>query len=136
MDYSKLEKAIEHLEAQHKNLSYVNSAEDIPPLMREAVQESVIQRFEVCYDTLWKHLRKYLQLTTGLADIPNSPRPVFRIALENNVLQNIDRWMLYSQARIDTSHDYSEEKKMTTLAVVENFLADAKKLYKLFLREN
>jgi len=54
LDYSKFNKAIEHLEAQHKNLSYVNS----------------------------------------------------------------------------------EEKKMTTLAVVENFLADAKKLYNLFLSKN
>ena len=57
-------------------------AKDRPELTEvdcEAIAESVIQRFETCYDTLWKDLRRYLIETTGLAEIPSSsPKPILK----------------------------------------------------------
>ena len=67
----------------------------------------MIQRFETCYDCLWKVLKRYLSEGLGLPDIPNSPRPIFRLAHENDLFDSpLERWLQYAEARIDTSHDY------------------------------
>ena len=68
--------------------------------------ESVIQRFETCYDALWKVLRRHLIEVFGIAEVPNSPRPILRIADQNGLLAaGADQWELYAQTRIDTSHE-------------------------------
>ena len=36
--------------------------------------ESVIRRFEICYDTLWKVLRRLLIEELGIAEIPKQPQ--------------------------------------------------------------
>ena len=58
IDYSKLKDSLTHLELQFNNYQTLDAG--LPDLMREAVMESVIQRFEVCFDTLWKTLKRYL----------------------------------------------------------------------------
>ena len=42
--------------------------------MHEGMAESVIQRFETCYDSLWKILRRHLVEALGIAEAPNSPQ--------------------------------------------------------------
>jgi hypothetical protein len=37
------------------------------------------------------------------------------LANENNLIDDIEKWFVYAQARIDTSHDYSEEKSKIAL---------------------
>ena len=70
-----------------------------------------IQRFETCYDCLWKALKRYLIEELGLADIRNSPKPVFRLAHENDLFASpLEQWMQYADARIGTSHDYDSKK--------------------------
>ena len=104
-------------------------------LDREAVKESVVQRFETCYDTLWKHLKRYLVEELGLPEVPNSPKPVFRLAHENHLFQNIDSWLSYAQARVDTAHDYSAEKAEASLELMQAFIADAISLYQTLTGE-
>ena len=53
---------------------------------REAIGESVIHRFDTCYDTLWKDLKRYLTDEIGLPDVPNSPKPIIKIAGDNGLL--------------------------------------------------
>ena len=55
IDYSNLQKALKHLEVQYANYKTLDPTQ--PPLIQEAVAESVIQRFETCYDALWKVLK-------------------------------------------------------------------------------
>ncbi len=106
IDYEIFGKALKNLELQYDN--YTNMDDELPELTKEAIPESVIQRFEICYDVMWKVLKRYLQEVLGLAEIPNSPRPVLRLADANNLLSSPfaqrDR---YVRARIDTTHDYS-----------------------------
>ena len=54
LEYGSLRRSLKNLELQYDNRK--NLPADLPQLMREAVDESVIQRFEVCYDVLWKSL--------------------------------------------------------------------------------
>lgn len=135
IEYDKLKKSLKRLEEQFQNFLKVNSNETESLLIKEAVKESVIQRFETSYDMIWKHLKKYLENEIGLIDVPNGPKPVFRLANENQLIQNIEKWFEYGQARIDTSHDYSEEKANIAIEKIAEFLKDSKTIFELISKE-
>ena len=105
--------------------------ESLPQLIREGVAESVIQSFETCWDCLWKVLRRYLQEQIGLAEVPNGPNPVLRLANENRLLPgSVEQWLRYGKARVATAHDYIGTKADDTLAIMCSFIHDAMELYR------
>ena len=124
IDYDKFRLSLTRLEEQHDNYRRDNPA--LSGLDREGIAESVIQRFETCYDCLWKVLRRYLIEALGIPDAPNSPKPVLRIAHENDLFAaTLEQWLRYADARIDTSHDYDGEKAKACLALIPDFVDDA-----------
>ncbi|GHU54916.1 nucleotidyltransferase [Spirochaetia bacterium] len=129
IDYDKFEKSLKHLELQYQNYISLDNRAELSELDMEAVAESVIQRFEICYDCLWKVLKRYLGEDLGIPELPNSPKPLFRIAFENQLFPMVDPWLLYADARVNTSHDYSEDKAHETLELAGSFLNDAAALY-------
>ena len=58
------------------------------------MKESVIKRFEVCHDTLWKQLKKYLTEKEKLVDLPNSPNGIFRKAYETELVDEKVRYLV------------------------------------------
>lgn len=136
IDYSKFKKSLKHLELQFENYKNSDSRENLTELDKEALAESVIQRFETCYDCLWKHLKRYLVDELGLPDVPNSPKPVFRIGFENKLFSSmLDQWLQYADARTDTAHDYSGEKAQECLDLMDDFIDDALGLYQTLTGE-
>ena len=83
IDYSKFRSSLKRLEEQNGNYRQGNPA--LSDLDREGIAESVLRRFKTCYDCLWKVLKRYLTEALAVADTPNSPKPVFRLAHENNL---------------------------------------------------
>ena len=71
IDYGNLRMSLKNLETQHHSLLDLSS--DYPAFVHEGMAESVIQRFEICYYTLWKTLRRYLVEVLGIAEAPISP---------------------------------------------------------------
>ena len=99
IEYEKFQMSLARLEEQHAN--YRNLDTSLPVLNQEGIAESVIQRFETCYDCLWKVLKRYLIEELGIADPPNSPKPIFRLAYENDLFSTpLEQWWLYVDARI------------------------------------
>ena len=134
IEYRNFRMSLENLEAQYQN--YRTLDESLPVLIQEGVAESVVQRFEVCYDSMWKVLRRYLQDELGIPDVPNSPRPIFRLAEENELLASpIEQWMEYVDARIGTTHDYSGEKAERARQLAADFIDDAIGLYQTMTGE-
>ena len=128
IDYEKFRLSLKRLEEQHAN--YRKPAVSRPELDQEGVAESVIQRFEICYDCLWKVLRRYLIEVLGIPDPPGSPKPIFRLAHQNHLFRApVDQWLLYAQRRNDTAHDYDGEKARAALDVMADFIDDAVGLY-------
>ena len=124
IDYSKFRMSLKRLEEQYENYRHPDSS--ISELTREAVGESVIQRFETCFDSLWKALRVYLVEELGVPDVRPSPKSVFRSAYENELLAGpLEDWLEYTDRRNDTSHDYSIEKAEACLASAPDFIEDA-----------
>ena len=128
IEYDKFQQSLKHLELQFENYSSLDASQ--PQLIQEAVAESVIQRFETCWDCLWKVLKRYLEEEIGLAEVPNGPNPILRLANENHLLSGlIDEWLKYARARVNTSHDYSGEKAQAALELMKDFIDDAIGLY-------
>lgn len=128
IDYERFRRSLRRLGAQHEIFARGDPYWSVN--VQEAMAESVVRRFETCYDCLWRVLRRYLILELGIPSVPNSPKPVFRLAAENLVLRTpIEQWIKYANARIDTSHDYDGEKAQACLLVVPAFIADSIQLY-------
>ena len=129
VEYGNFRMHLKRLEEQYENYRELDAA--LPPLLREAVAESVIQRFETCYDCLWKVLKRYLVEELGVADSPNSPKPVFRLAYENDLIPApVEGWLGYADRRVDTAHACSGEKARAALEIVGGFIGDATALYR------
>ncbi len=129
IDYTKFCMSLKHLEAQHENYKTLDTS--LPSLIQEAVAESVIQRFETCYDTLWKVLKRHLAQELGIPNTPNSPKPIFKLAYQNGLLRSgCEQWLRYADARVATAHDYSGEKAKASLQIMGDFIGGAIDLYK------
>lgn len=130
IDYDKLQKSLKHLELQYANHKLAQDRPELAVIDREAIAESVIQRFETSYDTLWKDLKRYLIEELGLADVPNSPKPILKLAGENDLFATpVEQWLKYADARTSTAHDYGGEKAAEVLLIVGDFIDDAIGLY-------
>ena len=128
IEYDIFQKALKQLELQYENYKVIGT--ELPELMQEAVAESVIKRFETCYDFMWKVLKRYLVEGLCIPEVPNSPKPIIRMANENNLfVSSLEQWLSYADARIHTSQDYNGEKSEDALLLMSDFIADAIGLY-------
>lgn len=128
IDYDNFQKLLQRLEEQYEN--YRELDESLPDVTQEAIAESVIQRFETCYNCLWKVLKRYLIEDLGLAEVPNSPKPLFKLASENKLFaSSLEEWLRYADARTDIAHDYSGEKAQACLDLMGGFIDDAIGIY-------
>ncbi len=128
IDYRRYQQSLQHLSSQVENRRVLDAK--LPLFIQVAVAESVIQRFEVCYDCLWKLLKRFLSEELGFPEAPNSPKPIFRLAHENDLLpSSIEQFLLYADLRNGVSHDYSGKKAKDALAIMEEFVRDAIMLY-------
>ena len=128
VDYEKFRMSLKRLKEQHENYRQLDVS--LPELTREAIAESAIRRFETCYDCLWKVLRRYLIEELGLAETPNSPKPLFKLAHENELFDvPLEQWLVYADRRVGTTHDYIGEKAQACPDIIDDFIDDAIGLY-------
>lgn len=135
IEYDKFKKSLKLLELQFENYQVLD--ENLKEITKEAVAESVIQRFETCYDCMWKVLKRYLTEVLGIPEVPNSPKPILKLANENNLFDSsLEQWLTYADARVDTAHDYSGEKAQAALELMKDFIDDAVGLYQTMSQES
>ncbi len=135
INYDKFRLSLARLREQHANYRQLDLS--LPEITQDGIAESVVHRFETCYDSMWKVLKRYLVDVLGIPDVPNSPKPILRCAFENDLLDGpLERWLGYAKHRIGTSHDYSITKAQDCLGVVGDFIADATALYETMTEES
>ena len=135
INYIKLKNSLLRLQERYEDYKKSLARKELLDSDRESIKESCIQRFEVCFDTSWKHLRKYLQEAIGLVDLPAGPNPIFKIAFSVKVIENPAQWIEFNIKRASTSHDYSGEKADNTFEVIPVFISEAISLYETISRE-
>jgi nucleotidyltransferase substrate binding protein (TIGR01987 family) len=95
-------------------------------------RDGVIQRFEFTYGLCHRMLVRFLEQTSAAAgDVDQmSFAALIRTADERGLLKSgWDKWQLFREARNITSHTYNQAKAEQVMAVVPEFLSEAKFLY-------
>ncbi|MYC76146.1 nucleotidyltransferase [Candidatus Poribacteria bacterium] len=129
-----LTKSIDILERAVKTASRVdNSDEDL----QETVRAGVIHSFEVAYELSWKMIKRWLQENIGAASVDGTTqRNLFRLAAENHLIADAERWMDYHKARNSTSHTYNEDAAENVFAEAAEFVHDVKYLLRMLETRN
>jgi nucleotidyltransferase substrate binding protein (TIGR01987 family) len=132
MDYTQLKKAIqrfgEMLDAYRNNAGR-------PALEQEAVQDSLIKRFEYTVEIAWKICKKHLEEEGFAEAATGSPKSIIRLAAQRNLISDPESWFTYLRFRQDTSHDYSGDKAEAVLDITEDFYEDVVDLYRAMTGE-
>jgi nucleotidyltransferase substrate binding protein (TIGR01987 family) len=127
MDYTQLKTAIERfgemLEAYRDNAKRA-------PLEREAVQDSLIKRFEYTFEVAWKTCKRHLA-EEGFAEAASgSPKSIIRLAAERKLIADAEAWVGYLAFRQDSPwQDYSKDNAESVLDIAENFYKGVVDLY-------
>ena len=126
--YDRFRESLQGLKEQHENhLKDVQRSR----LDREAVDESVIHRFGVCYECLCTALRCYVEENIGECAVMSDGKPkkckeIFKVADQNRLLPSpIRPWRTYADRRNDTAHEYDCDKAKACLEAVGDFIKDA-----------
>lgn len=69
-------------------------------------RDAAIQRFEYTFELAWKHLKRYFKLNNNL-DLFNV-KDIFREAGKQGLIEKVEAWFEYLEARNLTSHTYDE----------------------------
>lgn len=69
-------------------------------------RDATIQRFEYTFELSWKFLKRYLKLNNNI-DVFNL-KDIFRDAGKQGLIENVEKWFEYLEARNLTSHTYDE----------------------------
>ncbi len=127
MDFDQLKTAIFRFEEMLN--AYKNDTGNRTEIERNAIQDSLIKRFEYTLEVVWKSCKRYLGEEGFVEASTGSPKFIMRLASEAGIVRNTDAWIRYINARQSTSHDYSEKKASHVLAIVDDFYVDVTTLY-------
>ena len=96
------------------------------------VRDACLQRFEFCYELLWKTLKIFLEEIHGVRAV--SPRQVFKEAFALSIIDEELTFVEMIESRNTLSHSYNEEqaakiyvKCADYLEVMNNVLAQLNK---------
>jgi nucleotidyltransferase substrate binding protein (TIGR01987 family) len=83
-----------------------NSRED---LILEVFQDSVVKRFEISFDLLWKYLKEFLFVYHGIEVV--SPKKVFKEALTQQLINHteLETFLAMCDDRNLTAHTYDRD---------------------------
>lgn len=126
LNLDSLKKSIESLDRAIKASNDV-SALGLSQNIQETTRAGVIQNFEVCYEQSWKIMKRWLEENVGSSYVDGvSIRELFRLAFENRLINNVDRWMDFHKSRNETSHTYDQGTAEEVFLDAEFFIEDAK----------
>ena len=76
--------------------------------LQETTRSGVIQNFEVVYEQSWKVLRRWMMHYLGIQESEiMQRRQLYRLAAKHGLLDDVEAWWDFHEARNMTSHTYS-----------------------------
>ena len=104
---------------------------------RVAIRAGVVQHFEITYELCWKLIARWLNanISLGIADGVTG-RQLFRLAAENRLINDVERWMRHHEGRNATSHIYDFDKAEAVYVATVDFVHDARALFRALEARN
>lgn len=115
--------ALKQVFAKSEDKSFMASLDSVA---QHAIRSGAIQHFEVTYELCWKLMKRWLEsnVSPGMAE-GVTRREFFRLAAEQRLISDVERWMHYHAARNETSHTYNEPTAEKVYSVIRDFVEDA-----------
>ena len=85
----------------------------------DIVRDATIQRFEYTFELSWKLLKRYLESQQNV--IEPSIKNLFREAGKLGLIDSVEDWFTYLDARNRTSHTYNEATAEEVFIVAKKF---------------
>ena len=136
LDLNSLQKAVGSLE---KAIDVASSIiKEIASTEHEKViRAGVIQNFEFTYELCWKFMKRWLEGNLGGTYVDGvSRKELFRIAAESQLIEDVEAWFAYHEARNQTAHIYDEHKAEAVFETAKKFLPDAKEFLQNLKNKN
>jgi len=87
---------------------HLRNGSTFSPLQQETFRSGIIQNFEIAYELCWKMMKRWIEENVSPDVLFGVPRiELFRRAAENGLIDSVENWMTFHQARNNTSHIYS-----------------------------
>ncbi len=96
----------------------------------ETLKAGVMQNFEVAYEQCWKMMKRWLEVQVSPTEADGvTRRELFRLAAENLLIENVELWVDFHQARILTSHTYRQHNADVSFQAALDFLPVAQDFF-------
>jgi nucleotidyltransferase substrate binding protein (TIGR01987 family) len=102
-------------------LSQLTSA--LTEVTSELTRDGAIQRFEYTFELSWKTLKRYFAWNQQLDE--SNVKNILREAGKQVLIDNVEHWFEYHQARNLTSHLYSHPVAEEVYKLAQRFAQDA-----------
>jgi nucleotidyltransferase substrate binding protein (TIGR01987 family) len=90
---------------------------------RELSRSGLIQTFETTYELCWKSMKRWLEMNFSPEEVSGvNRRKFYRIRAENSLIDDVNQWMEFHQARNRASRTYNETVAEEVFAVALQFL--------------
>ena len=137
LELESFKKAINSLENLLKETENQGFMDSLNPVVYNGLIAGVIQNFEFTYELSWKYMKRWIENNIGSSEVDGvSRRQLFRLAIENKLIDDVDVWMDFHVARNRTSHTYDFDTAEKVYEVAKEFIVEVKKLYEEIEKKN
>lgn len=91
-------------------------------------RDGTIQRFEYCYELIWKTAQRVLKENEIFAE---TPKMIFRELGRLGWINNVEAWFEFQKSRNETSHEYGEQLAKKSYELAKLFLPMATALFEV-----
>lgn len=103
----------------------------------EALRAGVVQNFEVAYEQSWKMMKRWLEANVGSVYVDGiSRKELFRLALQNRLIDDFEAWLGFHRSRNEISHIYDQTTANEVFKEATHFVTHAKSLYSAIESKN
>jgi nucleotidyltransferase substrate binding protein (TIGR01987 family) len=104
----------------------IRNGSQFSPLQQETFRSGIIQNFEIAYELCWKTMKRWIDENVSPDVLFGAPRiELFRRAAENGLIDSVENWMTFHQARNSTSHIYSAAVAAEVYEAAVRFVPEA-----------
>lgn len=136
LDFTSFEKALTSFKSA---LDFIKSEEfkNLPEERKNLIKAGVIQNFKFTYELSWKFIQRYLKENISKEIVEGlSRRELFKYAKEKKLIEDIDLWLTFHQARNETFHTYDQEKSEEIIKIAQKFFPESNKLLSILKSKN
>ena len=129
LELSSLQKAVSALAGVLAKSDDTEFMSQLDEVTRNAIRAGVIQHFEFTYELCWKFVKRWLEMNISPTAADGvTRRELFRLGAENRLIDDVEQWMRYHEARNLTSHIYQPEIAERVYNTAQDFTRDAERL--------